>query len=171
MCHCVGVGVAVGVTEMGPPAIPKQHGGPIPSSAKGSLEQAQTSTASTRANKNMAGRKTRPHALLCINRLPGAGSRETGAQNSTGGAFMKDTPSSRTPSQTRTSLNIMFFLLMIVYSPCAWPALALAADSEPMVSLPGGVPPQASQLLAAATPAPADMLLSLRIYRTSRRRA
>jgi len=58
----------------------------------------------------------------------------------------------------------MFFLLMIVYSPCAWPALALAADSEPMVSLPGGVPPQASQLLAAATPAPAGMLLRLRIY-------
>ncbi|MGA7619787.1 protease pro-enzyme activation domain-containing protein [Candidatus Binatus sp.] len=58
----------------------------------------------------------------------------------------------------------MFFLLMIVYSPCAWPALALAADSEPMVSLPGGVPPQASQLLAAATPAPAGMPLRLRIY-------
>lgn len=77
---------------------------------------------------------------------------------------MKDTPSSRTLSPTRTSLNIMFFLLMIVYSPCAWPALALAADSEPMASLPGGVPPQASQLLAAATPAPAGMLLRLRIY-------
>ncbi len=31
MCHCEGkgVGVAVGVAEMGPPAIPKQHGGPM----------------------------------------------------------------------------------------------------------------------------------------------
>ena len=77
---------------------------------------------------------------------------------------MKRTSSRPRLSATRTSLNIMFFLLMIVYSPCAWPALALAADSEPMVSLPGGVPPQASQLLAAATPAPAGMPLRLRIY-------
>ena len=55
---------------------------------------------------------------------------------------MKRTSSRPRLSATRTSLNIMFFLLMIVYSPCAWPALALAADSEPMVSLPGGVPPR-----------------------------
>ena len=85
---------------------------------------------------------------------------------------MKSTSPSRRPSRTRISRkhreNMMLFLLMIFM--CSWP-LALAAEGEPMVSLPGGVPAQASQLLAAATPAPADMLLSLRIYRTSRRRA
>ncbi|MGA7621690.1 MAG: hypothetical protein WBV99_20125 [Candidatus Binatus sp.] len=75
MFHCEGVGVAVGVTEMGVGYLWPRYGSPIPSSAKGLLEQAQTSTASTRPNKNMAGRKTRPHARLCINRLPGAGSR------------------------------------------------------------------------------------------------
>ncbi len=93
MCHCEGVGDgdAVGVTEMGVGYMSPTYGSPIPSSAKGSLEQGQTSTASATANKNMAGRKTRPHALLRINRLPGAGSRETGAQNSTGGVFMNTT--------------------------------------------------------------------------------
>jgi hypothetical protein len=93
MCHCegVGVGVAVGVAEMGLPPKPPICGSPIPSSAKGSLEQGQTSTASATANKNMASRETRPPTLPRINRLPGAGSRETGAQNSTGGVFMNTT--------------------------------------------------------------------------------
>jgi hypothetical protein len=78
---------------------------------------------------------------------------------------MNSTPSSwRRPSPSRTSLNIILFLLMLAQALCARSLLALSAESEPMVSLPGGVPPRAPELLSAATPAPADMLLHLRIY-------
>jgi subtilase family serine protease len=58
----------------------------------------------------------------------------------------------------------VFFLLVIVYALCVQSPLALSAESEPMVSLPGGVAPHASELLAAATPAHADMPIRLRIY-------
>lgn len=70
---------------------------------------------------------------------------------------------SRGPSTARTSLNIVSVLLMIALMT-TWSGLALSAESEPMVSLPGGVPPQAAELLAGATPAKADMLLHIRIY-------
>ena len=76
---------------------------------------------------------------------------------------MKNKSSCRGHARLGISLFFMFLLLIIVYTPSARSPLALAAESEPMVSLPGGVPPQAPQLLAAAVPAPADMLLRLRI--------
>ena len=181
MCHCEGIAVGDGTTDCSAPEglLLTHNVGYLvqnpnsPTTAIGVMrpegplevvrfpEQAKAATANTKATESMASREIRPHALLRINRLPGTGSRETGAQISTGGVLMKSTSSRPRLSATRTSLNIMFFLLMI--SCTAWP-LALAADSEPMVSLPGGVPPQASQLLAAATPAPAGMLLRLRIY-------
>ena len=75
---------------------------------------------------------------------------------------MNSTSLSRRPS--RTLLNNILFSLMLACALCARSPLVLAAESEPMVSLPGGVPPQASELLAGATPAKADMLLHIRIY-------
>jgi subtilase family serine protease len=78
---------------------------------------------------------------------------------------MNSSPSSSGRSSlVRTSLSIILFLVMIAFAPCTRSLLALSAESEPMVLLPGGVPPQAPELLAAATPAKADELLHLRIY-------
>jgi hypothetical protein len=59
-------------------------------------------------------------------------------------------------SRTRISLNIMLFLLVISHTGGT---LAQTPDGEPMVSLPGGVPPQAPTLLAGAAPATADRSL------------
>jgi hypothetical protein len=98
MCYCEGVSVAVGDGEgaRGKSGLisPTMGTGVL---LEGSLEttrlfeQAHISTASARATENMANCEMRSHALPRINRLPGTGSRETGAQNSTGGVFMNTT--------------------------------------------------------------------------------
>jgi Pro-kumamolisin, activation domain len=75
---------------------------------------------------------------------------------------MNSTSSSRQSSPTWTLPNMVFLLLMIALA--AWSPVSVSAGSEPMISLPGGVPPQAAELLAAAAPARSDMLLHLRIY-------
>src|SRR5271157_6293721 len=99
MCHCGGVdvgiavGVAVGVAEIGP-LIPTCV---IPTAPciGGSLEQDQTPTVNARASEKMAISKMQSRALARINPLASTGSRETGAENSTGGGFMNSASSSR----------------------------------------------------------------------------
>ncbi len=77
---------------------------------------------------------------------------------------MKSISSPRSASTDWILSNLMFFSLMIGYASCARSSFALAADTEPMVSLAGGVPPQAPTLLAGADPASAGNLLQMRIY-------
>ncbi len=70
-------------------------------------------------------------------------------------------------SLIRTSLKMAFFLVMTSYA--AW-SLTLAAQTEPIVSLPGGVGPRAAELKGGATPANPDMVLPMRIYLDIRNR-
>ena len=62
----------------------------------------------------------------------------------------------------RTLLNIVLVPFVVALALCV--VLGPSADAEQMVSLPGGVPPQASELLAGAGPASSDMVLQMRIY-------
>src|ERR1700674_1552523 len=173
MCHCegkgVGDGVAVGDGEI---RFPTRVLRPIRGAGLGGLaeltrrllEQPQALKANTNATESVVSCEMRSPPLATANCPPVTGLIETGAQNSTGGVFVKNKSSCRRHPRLGLRLNVMFLLLMIVYTPSTRSPLALAAESEPIVSLPGGVPPQAAELLAAATPARAEMLLHIRIY-------
>lgn len=54
----------------------------------------------------------------------------------------------------RSRTNIIAFFLFSV-ALASVPPLAISADAEPMVPLPGGVAPQVSELKPGATPSPA----------------
>src|ERR1700674_3381263 len=90
MCHCegkgVGDGVALGDTGIGP--FTRTLTGPLVAPIWGLLEQAQAPAANPTPTENTTSCKMRPHAPPPLNRLPGAGFRESGAQNSTGEFFM-----------------------------------------------------------------------------------
>ena len=104
MCYCEGVAVGDGTTDCSAPGglLPTHNVGYLvqnpnsPTTAIGVMrlegplevvrfpEQAKAATANTKATENIASRQIRLQAISRINGLPGAGSRETGAQISTG---------------------------------------------------------------------------------------